>query len=134
MSISFAAENLPNLDTFTRTDGIVVFSKQIGNKWQKLGMTEVIMDNLNPSWVKSFDVQYNFEKRENYRCDIYDVDDQNNVQNLQGHDYVGYLEFTVHEIVTQRDQTLERPLINEKRAAGQSGTVKITGEMKSNQT
>ena len=61
------------------------------------------MDNLSPSWVKSFDVQYNFEKRENYRVDIYDVDDTANVQNLSGHDYIGYLEFSVHEVVTQRD-------------------------------
>lgn len=91
------------MDTFTRTDGMVVFSKQVGNKWQRLGITEVIMDNLSPSWVKSFDVQYNFEKRENYRVDIYDVDDTANVQNLSGHDYIGYLEFSVHEVVTQRD-------------------------------
>lgn len=58
---------------------MVVFSKQAGNKWQRLGITEVIMDNLNPSWVKSFDVQYNFEKREMFRIDIYDVDDTANV-------------------------------------------------------
>ena len=134
VSISFSAKDLPNLDTFTRTDGLVVFSKQSDNKWRKLGMTEVIMDNLNPSWVKSFDVQYNFEKREQYRLDMYDVNDTNNVSNLQGHDYIGFLEFSVHEIVTRRDQTLERPLLNENRPAGQSGTVMITGEIKSNQT
>ena len=68
------------------------------------------MDNLNPSWVKSFDIQYNFEKREQFRIDLYDVDDTANIQNLNGHDYVGNLEFSVHEVVTQRDQTLERPL------------------------
>ena len=61
VSLSFAAENLPNLDTFTRTDGMVVLYRQAGNSWQKIGMTEVIMDNLNPVWIKSFDVQYHFE-------------------------------------------------------------------------
>ena len=91
-------------------------------------MTEVIMDNLNPVWVKSFDVQYHFEKRELYKVEVYDVDDTNNLTNLAGHDFVGSLEFTVHEVVTCRDQTLERPLENQQRAAGQSGTIKITGE------
>jgi len=128
ISLSFACENLPNLDTFTRTDGLVFFYKQVGNQWQKLGMTEVIMDNLNPAWVKSFDVQYHFEKRENYKVEVYDVDDMNNLNNIKGHDYVGGCEFSVHEVVTGRDQTLARPLENQQRAAGKSGTIKITGE------
>ena len=103
ISLSFACENLPNLDTFTRTDGMVVFYKQVGNQWQKLGMTEVIMDNLNPQWVKSFDVQYHFEKRENFKVEVYDVDDEKNVNNLAGHDFAGSIEFSVHEVVTCRD-------------------------------
>jgi len=37
------------------------------------------MDNLNPQWVKQFDVQYNFEVREQYKIDIYDVDDFDNI-------------------------------------------------------
>ena len=56
ISLSFACENLPNLDTFTRTDGMLVFYRKTGTQWQRIGMTEVISDNLNPSWVKSFDV------------------------------------------------------------------------------
>ena len=43
---------------------MLVFYRKTGTQWQRMGMTEVIMDNLNPNWVKSFDVQYNFEKRE----------------------------------------------------------------------
>ena len=91
------------MDTFSRTDGIVVFSKKEGSKWTRIGMTEVIMDSLNPRWIKAFDVQYNFEKREMFRVDVYDVDDEANVQNLEGHDFIGYLEFSIHEVVTQRD-------------------------------
>ena len=128
ISLSFACVNLPNMDTFTRTDGMVVFYQQVGSQWRRIGMTEVIMDNLNPTWVKSFDVQYHFEKRENYKAEVYDVDDMNNLNNFAGHDYVGSIEFTVHEVVTCRDQTLERPLDNAQRKAGTNGTIKITGE------
>lgn len=116
------------MDTFTRTDGMVVFYQQVGSQWRRIGMTEVIMDNLNPTWVKSFDVQYHFEKRENYKAEVYDVDDMSNLNNFAGHDYVGSIEFTVHEVVTCRDQTLERPLDNAQRKAGTNGTIKITGE------
>ena len=66
-------------------------------------MTEVISDNLAPEWVKSFDVQYHFEQRENYRVEVYDVDDLNNITALANHDYVGSLEFALHEVVTARD-------------------------------
>lgn len=31
ISLSFACENLPNLDTFTRTDGLLVFYRKAGN-------------------------------------------------------------------------------------------------------
>jgi len=118
IQLSFRCENLPNLDTFTRTDSMLVFYKQVGTQWQKLGMTEVIMDNLSPTWVKSFDVQYHFERREQYKVEVYDVDDENNLNNFAGHDFVGSLEFSVHEVVTCRDQTLERPLENQARPAG----------------
>ena len=88
------------------------------------------MDNLAPTWVKSFDVQYHFEQRENYKVEVYDVDDHNNPMNFASHDFVGSLEFSVHEVVTCRDQTLIKPLECKDRAAGQSGTIKITGEEK----
>jgi len=41
---------------------------------------------------------------------------------------VGSLEFTIHEVVTARDQTLERSLVNPDRQAGLSGLIRITGE------
>ena len=93
-------------------------------------MTEVIMDNLNPAWVKSFDVQYHFEQRENYKVEVYDVDDLKNLQKFANHDFVGSLEFTIHEVVTCRDQTLIKQLECSSRATGASGTIKITGEEK----
>lgn len=88
------------------------------------------MDSLSPEWVKQFDVQYNFEVREQYKIDVYDVDDFNNLNAFDGHDYVGGIEFSLHEVVTQRDQTLERQLVNAQRGAGKSGTILVTGEEK----
>ena len=61
---------------------MVVLYRQSGNQWHRLGVTEVIMDNLSPAWVKSFDVQYHFEQRENYKVEVYDVDDHKNPMNF----------------------------------------------------
>lgn len=82
---------------------MAVLYKQNGNQWIRLGMTEVIWDNLNPKWVKQFDVQYNFEVRENYKVEVYDIDDEKNLTAFQNHDYVGGLEFCLHEVVTALD-------------------------------
>ena len=98
--------------------------------WNKLGQTEVIMDNLNPTWVKSFEVQYHFEKREYYKAVVYDIDDFSKLDNYSGHDLVGECEFALHEVVTARDQTLSRLLQHAGRQAGKSGTIKITGDEK----
>eukprot|EP00351_Strombidinopsis_sp_SopsisLIS2011_P002211 CAMPEP_0116880402 /NCGR_PEP_ID=MMETSP0463-20121206/12327_1 /TAXON_ID=181622 /ORGANISM="Strombidinopsis sp, Strain SopsisLIS2011" /LENGTH=76 /DNA_ID=CAMNT_0004530937 /DNA_START=300 /DNA_END=530 /DNA_ORIENTATION=- len=76
------------------------------------------MDSLEPKWVKSFDVQYHFEKRETYKVDVYDIDDFNNLDAYDNHDYVGGLEFALHEVVTARDQTLTKPLECKDRAEG----------------
>jgi len=103
VSLSFSCTNLPNLDTFTRTDGMLVFYHKQGNLWKKLGVTEIIVDSLEPKWVKSFEVQYHFEKREFYKAVVFDVDDFDNIDNYAGHDLVGSVEFGLHEVVTARD-------------------------------
>ena len=50
------------MDTFTRTDGMAVLYEKKGNMHTLVGLSEVIMDNLNPEWVKCFDVPYRFEE------------------------------------------------------------------------
>ena len=100
------------------------------NMFKKLGMTEVIWDNLSPKWVKSFDLPYHFERREYYKVVVYDVDDRDRLENFDGHDLVGELTFALHEVVTARDQTLIKPLECSERPAGKSGNIKITADEK----
>jgi len=80
----------------------VLYEKR-GNMWQMLGMTEVIMDNLDPEWVKCFDVPYKFEEQQLFKVIVYDIDDFQNLKAWDKHDLVGELEFTLHEVVTAKD-------------------------------
>lgn len=89
------------------------------------------MDNLAPQWVKNFEVAYHFEKREYYKVVVYDIDDFNNLNNFDGHDLVGSVEFAIHEVVTSANQTLEKRLECTERAVGASGTIKIIADEKS---
>ena len=60
--LTFSARNMPNLDTFTRSDGMLVLYEKRGNIWQLIGISEVQKSNLNPDWLKCFDLQYKFEE------------------------------------------------------------------------
>jgi len=62
LRITFKCKNLPNLDTFTRTDGVIFLYEKRGSIWKLIGNTEIIMDSLNPEWVKCFDLEYKFEE------------------------------------------------------------------------
>lgn len=101
----------------------VLYEKK-GNMWQMLGMTEVIMDNLDPEWVKAFDVPYKFEETQQFKVIMYDIDDFDNLKNWSSHDLVGELVFTLHEVVTAKDQILIKQISKNK----QDAVIEITGE------
>jgi len=82
LNLSFACENLANMDTFSKSDPILFMYQKQGNKWQKIGQTEVIHDNLSPTWVTKVIVQYNFEKNDEFKVDVYDIDDDTNVNDV----------------------------------------------------
>ena len=129
LSIGFKCENLPNMDTMSYSDPFVVMYKQVGNVWQKLGQTEVIHDNLNPAWVTKIMVDFHFEQSENFKVEVYDSDDDSQqVRDLSKHDFIGSLEFQMHEVVTARDQIMTKTLVNNKWAAGKAGRVVISAE------
>jgi len=124
LRLTFGCKALPNLDTFTRTDGMAVLHERRGTMWQMIGMTEVVMDNLNPEWVKCFDVPYKFEEKQVFKVTVYDIDDFDHLTRWDRHDLVGEVEFTLHEVVTAKDQLLVRPVSKTKKDA----VIEIAGE------
>lgn len=82
------------------------------------------MDNLDPEWVKCFDVPYKFEEQQLFKVVVYDIDDFQNLKAWDKHDLVGELEFTLHEVVTTKDQILIKPISKTKKDA----TIEIVGE------
>lgn len=59
---------------------------------------------------------------------MYDIDDFSENAPLNRQEYIGELEFMLHEIVTQKDQTLKRALNNAGKPNGNNGEIYITGE------
>ena len=76
MQIHIKCKELVDLDVIGKSDPFAILYVKAENdkKWQKLGKTEVIENNLNPIFVKSFTINYLFEKNQTIKCEIYDFD------------------------------------------------------------
>jgi len=115
LRLSFSCKDLPNLDTFTRTDGMAILYEKRGRGWNMVGNTEVIMDNLSPEWVKFFEVPYKFEEQQVFKVAVHDIDDFDNLRNFEQNKMVGEVEFMLHEVVTAKDQILSKNLVPSKK-------------------
>ena len=100
VELSFSCRNLVDLDTFSKSDPTVhVFIKDSrAGSYIKLGETERIDDNLNPDFVKTFLIDYFFEKEQWMKFEVYDVDGKKL-------EHIGTAETTVSKIMTAQRQT-----------------------------
>jgi hypothetical protein len=76
VELSIACRNLINADTFSKSDPVVIVYER--NDWQdkyyEIGRTEMISDNLNPDFVKRFQLSYNFETVQRLKFEVWDID------------------------------------------------------------
>lgn len=79
-------------------------------------------------------MEYRFEEQQHFIIRVYDVDDFTPGATLDKHDFVGELEFMLHEVVTARNQVLSKKLTNNARKEGTSGIIYITADETAEQT
>lgn len=59
LEIFLAARNLANLDLFSKSDPFCIVDYELqGEPKIRIGETEVIENNLNPTWEKTFTIDY----------------------------------------------------------------------------
>ncbi|GBG83739.1 hypothetical protein CBR_g37540 [Chara braunii] len=79
IQISLRANNLLDKDLLSKSDPLAVVDlsetfTEAAPGWAEIGRTEVIMNNLNPAWMKSFTIMFHFESLQKLRFTVYDVD------------------------------------------------------------
>ncbi|XP_063715265.1 copine-9-like isoform X2 [Symsagittifera roscoffensis] len=125
VEISVSCRNLKDADVFSKSDPmVVVFVQDFGKtSWRELGRTECIDNNLNPDFVKKFQMTYYFEERQNLKFEVYDID--SNSRKLSDHDFAGKAEFLLGEILAapggSAQKRLSGPGVNQ-------GTILIRAE------
>ncbi|CAI9087958.1 OLC1v1022174C2 [Oldenlandia corymbosa var. corymbosa] len=95
----------------------VVFAKRRDGTLEELGRTEVIMNNLDPAWIKKISLDYQFETVQPLVFHVYDVDTQyHNIPakmlKLEAQDFLGETTCVLSEVVTRRNRTLTLDLHN----------------------
>ena len=125
IEIHVSAKNVIKLDVGSESDPMCVLFIQKDGKWIENSRTEVIWDNPNPSFVKTFKLEYVFEEQQPIKFSIYHC--KASKAELENHDLVGYYETTIQQIATNLQQDLRFELVHDTEK-GNRGTILISAE------
>lgn len=125
IEMHISCKNLAKLDVTSESDPLCVLcTNQNGQKVEQ-DRTEVIKNNANPNFVKSFKSYYIFEMNQPLRFEVYDVDSKSST--LSKHDFIGYVETDLQYIVSNLEQTLTFDIKNDKKDSDR-GQLILTSE------
>ena len=130
-----SAKNLPNMDLTSKTDPFcVVDIKTVGNlpnvrPMERVGVSEVIMDTLNPQFAFAFEMNYHFEMSQDVVVTLYDKDSGAPLTRTSSHTLIGTDTFNLATLMNKSGSNMAGPLVS--RRAG-SATVSVRGEALAN--
>jgi hypothetical protein len=104
LQLFVSCRRLPVLDTVVE---VHILRYGLSN-YLKLGTSEVIWRSANPNFTQTFVVDYRFEEQLKVLFGVLQVRDRNG--DLRGAELIGSADFTLHEIVTTREQQQTKPL------------------------
>lgn len=123
--------NLKRLDLLSKSDPFVVaYYQPFGlNQWQECGRTEVVQNNRDPDFSTPVKMVYKFEEQQKLKFEVYDSDSQS--ANLKDHDFVGWVEISLGQLVSQKRIQKKIEIKNSK---ADRGTLIISAEELGNNT
>ncbi|XP_027719839.1 copine-9 isoform X2 [Vombatus ursinus] len=129
IEITVSCRNLLDLDTFSKSDPMVVLFTQTraSQEWREFGRTEVIDNTLNPDFLRKFVLDYFFEEKQNLRFDVYNVDSKTNISKP---DFLGQAFLALGEVIGGQGSRVERALTGVP--GKKCGTILLTAEELSN--
>ena len=125
IEIHISCKKLAKLDLTSQSDPMCVLYINQNGQYVEQDRTEVIHNNPNPNFVKTFKSYYIFEINQPLRFEVYDVD--SNLSSLKKHDFIGYIETDLQHLVSNLEQELTIDLFNDKKN-GERGQLIITCE------
>jgi hypothetical protein len=104
IELFLCCKQLKNMDILSLTDVQIRVYLAQGEKWNFIGQTEVIDDNLNPEFAKTIQVDYHFEVKQRLRFEVGDIDKPNKFN------FIGEVFATLGELIGAKNQTVILPI------------------------
>ena len=101
VSLFLSCRKLKNLDAMSLSDPQIEvhIMDPISKTWCLVGKTEVINNNLNPDFSKFIECDFYFEREQNLKFIVYDIDSSTSK------DHIGNVETTIGKLVGAPKQT-----------------------------
>merc|ERR1711892_1572349 len=116
VELTISCSKLKDMDVFSKSDPFLVLyqdEREKRGRWIELGKTETIDNTLNPHRQKKFILDFTFERRQILRFDVYDSDSDSSDQS--DHDFIGRMECSLGEIVSNQGRGFTKPLVGNKK-------------------
>ena len=115
VELSLLCNNLADMDTFSKSDpfAVLYLKDSRSGHWVYVDRTETIDNTLNPQWAKKFVLEFQFEKRQLMKIEVYDAD--SNLPCLADHDFIGSVECSLGEVLRAQGKGDTRSLVGVKR-------------------
>ena len=99
IEIFISCRNLKNMDLFSKSDPIVRLYTNNKAQYCFFGETEMVKDNLNPSFSRNFILDFHFEMKQKLRFEVVDYDGPNKF------DFIGEVYACLGDLVGAKNQT-----------------------------
>mmetsp|Transcript_34942 Transcript_34942/g.45060 ORF Transcript_34942/g.45060 Transcript_34942/m.45060 type:complete len:693 (+) Transcript_34942:37-2115(+) len=127
VEIHVQARGLEVLDTFSKSDPFArLLLVQNGLADVEIGRTEVIPNTQEANWTIGFRVDYHFEEVQTFRLEVWDEDKVGSV-NMNDHQLQGWCLFTMGELMSNGECSLNKTLKCEKKSMLGGSALKVAG-------
>ncbi|XP_032413726.1 copine-4 [Xiphophorus hellerii] len=102
VELRLTCKGVSDRDALSRPDPCVVLNMQSHSRWMEVDRTEVIRSCVNPTYSKVFTLDFYFEEVQRLRFELFDINSHNGPKEA---DFLGSVECTLGQIVSQRNLT-----------------------------
>ncbi|XP_006635592.1 copine-4 isoform X2 [Lepisosteus oculatus] len=128
VELRVACKGISDRDALSKPDPCVILKMQSHGQWLEVDRTEIIRSSISPIFSKVFTVDFYFEEVQRLRFEVYDISSNHN--GLKDADFLGGMECTLGQIVSQRK--LSKSLLKHGNTAGKSSITVIAEELSGN--
>uniref|UniRef100_F7AUE1 Copine-4 n=1 Tax=Xenopus tropicalis TaxID=8364 RepID=F7AUE1_XENTR len=116
VELRVSCKGISDRDALSKPDPCVILKMQSHGQWFEVDRTEIIRTCINPIFSKIFTVDFYFEEVQRLRFEVHDISSNHN--GLKDADFLGAMECTLGQIVSQRK--LAKSLLKHGNTAGKS--------------